>query len=261
MDEPGDEDGREGRWGADERVESGAQGVVAFLPRRLQSARISRADLRARSDPQRGPRAAMDTRPDELTVEAFMGQLASSAPTPGGGSAAALAGAMGAALVHMVVELTTGRPDAGPVEDELRDLALAAAGFQSELLQFVENDAAAYASAAPEELWPYIRTLGLYRTKAKAIVAAMLYFSLRSRRSPGHVRVRPDPFARRLPRPRRRALRGPGADPVAGRAPGRRRPHDRHVRPDGPGPGLGPGAGETGLPVDRADRAGSDRPS
>ncbi|MFT3914512.1 MAG: endonuclease III [Anaeromyxobacteraceae bacterium] len=33
-------------------------------------------------------------------------------------------------------------------------------------------DAAAYARARPEELWPFIRTLGLYRNKAKAIVAA-----------------------------------------------------------------------------------------
>jgi len=34
-------------------------------------------------------------------------------------------------------------------------------------------DAAAYARAEPEELWPYIRTLGLFRAKAKAIVGAM----------------------------------------------------------------------------------------
>jgi endonuclease III len=34
-------------------------------------------------------------------------------------------------------------------------------------------DAASYAAANPEELWPYIRTLGLFRNKAKAIVAAM----------------------------------------------------------------------------------------
>ncbi|MGC4000773.1 MAG: endonuclease III [Anaeromyxobacter sp.] len=34
-------------------------------------------------------------------------------------------------------------------------------------------DAAAYARARPEDLWPYIRSLGLYRNKAKAIVAAM----------------------------------------------------------------------------------------
>jgi endonuclease III len=34
-------------------------------------------------------------------------------------------------------------------------------------------DAAAYARARPEDLWPYIRSLGLYRNKGKAIVAAM----------------------------------------------------------------------------------------
>jgi len=34
-------------------------------------------------------------------------------------------------------------------------------------------DAQSYASATPEALWPYIRSLGLYRNKAKAIVAAM----------------------------------------------------------------------------------------
>ena len=34
-------------------------------------------------------------------------------------------------------------------------------------------DAAAYARARPEELWPYIRTLGLFRNKAKALVGAM----------------------------------------------------------------------------------------
>ena len=34
-------------------------------------------------------------------------------------------------------------------------------------------DAAAYAAARPEDLWPFIRTLGLHRNKSKAIVAAM----------------------------------------------------------------------------------------
>ena len=33
-------------------------------------------------------------------------------------------------------------------------------------------DAAAYAAAEPEDLWPHVRTLGLFRNKAKAIVAA-----------------------------------------------------------------------------------------
>ena len=34
-------------------------------------------------------------------------------------------------------------------------------------------DAAAYARVEPEALWPYVRSCGLYRNKAKAIVAAM----------------------------------------------------------------------------------------
>jgi formiminotetrahydrofolate cyclodeaminase len=88
----------------------------------------------------------MDTRPRELTIGAFIGQLASDAPAPGGGSASALAGAMGAALVQMVVTLTTGRADAADVENDLRETGLAAAGFQSELLQLVEIDATAYGS-------------------------------------------------------------------------------------------------------------------
>jgi endonuclease-3 len=33
-------------------------------------------------------------------------------------------------------------------------------------------DAAAYAAASPEDLWPHVRTLGLFRNKARAIVAA-----------------------------------------------------------------------------------------
>ncbi len=88
----------------------------------------------------------MNPRPSDLSLGAFIEALASDAPTPGGGSASALAGAMGAALVQMVVTLTSGRPDAAEVEDELREVGLAAAGFQSELLELVAIDAAAYDS-------------------------------------------------------------------------------------------------------------------
>jgi len=42
-------------------------------------------------------------------VESFLNQLASAAPTPGGGSAAAVLGAMGAALLSMVCTVTLGK--------------------------------------------------------------------------------------------------------------------------------------------------------
>lgn len=43
------------------------------------------------------------------SVEGFLEELSSSSATPGGGSAAALMGSMGAALVSMVANLTTGK--------------------------------------------------------------------------------------------------------------------------------------------------------
>ena len=45
----------------------------------------------------------------DKTVAVFLDELSSSSATPGGGSAAALIGAMGAALVSMVANLTTGK--------------------------------------------------------------------------------------------------------------------------------------------------------
>jgi len=86
----------------------------------------------------------MDQRLTDLPIRDFVARLATGSPVPGGGSAAALAGALGAALVHMVVELTSGRPAAEGHEDLLADLRLAAATTQSELLRLVEVDAAAY---------------------------------------------------------------------------------------------------------------------
>lgn len=86
----------------------------------------------------------MEDRLSEMSVREFVERLATRAPVPGGGSAAALAGAMGAALVHMVVELTAGRPAAAEHEELLTGLGLEAASAQSDLLRLVEVDAAAY---------------------------------------------------------------------------------------------------------------------
>lgn len=90
--------------------------------------------------------AGMDSRLTDLSVTDLVARLATDDPIPGGGSASALAGAMAAALVHMVVELTSGRPGADEHEDALTELKFAAAGLQSDLLRLAEIDAAAYAS-------------------------------------------------------------------------------------------------------------------
>lgn len=80
----------------------------------------------------------------DLTVTGLIDRLATSDPIPGGGSAAAVAGAMAAALVRMVVALTTGRPIAAEHEPELADIEAAAAVAQADLLRLSEEDAAAY---------------------------------------------------------------------------------------------------------------------
>ena len=52
-----------------------------------------------------------------LSVEEFAHRLSSKEPTPGGGGAAAHAGALGAALGGMVANLTIGKPKYSDVED------------------------------------------------------------------------------------------------------------------------------------------------
>jgi len=86
----------------------------------------------------------MDDQITELPARELVERLATSDPIPGGGSAAAIAGAMGAALVRMVVALTSGRPAAAESEPELTEIAVAAVNCQSELLNLAQLDAAAY---------------------------------------------------------------------------------------------------------------------
>jgi formiminotetrahydrofolate cyclodeaminase len=79
-----------------------------------------------------------------LSVEELTTRLASRDPIPGGGSAAAIAGAMGASLVGMVVELSIGRPDAEPYAAELQAIRNEAARYRAELLTLAQTDAEAY---------------------------------------------------------------------------------------------------------------------
>ena len=111
----------------------------------------------------------MDERLADLTVRRLVEGLASSDPVPGGGSAAALAGAMGASLVSMVVALTTGRPGADEHADTLTEIGVAAAAWQSELLNLAELDANAYAAVVRARRMP--RGTDLERTARDVQVA------------------------------------------------------------------------------------------
>lgn len=78
------------------------------------------------------------------TVDAFMSRVAAPTPTPGGGSVAAHAGALGAALAQMVAGLTVGRRKYEAVSGEMQRIALEAGALRVALAGLVERDAASY---------------------------------------------------------------------------------------------------------------------
>ena len=80
----------------------------------------------------------------DLSLDAFLERLGSSDPVPGGGSASALAAAMGAALIAMVAELTIGRPAYAEHEETVRKLRFDALERRAELLDLAQQDADAY---------------------------------------------------------------------------------------------------------------------
>jgi glutamate formiminotransferase/formiminotetrahydrofolate cyclodeaminase len=82
------------------------------------------------------------------SLSGFVGSVASPSPTPGGGSVAAHAGALAAALAQMVAGLTVGKKKYAAVDAEMRELAVRAAGLGNTLSALVERDASAYAIVA-----------------------------------------------------------------------------------------------------------------
>jgi formiminotetrahydrofolate cyclodeaminase len=77
-------------------------------------------------------------------LDGFLGELASGSPTPGGGSVAALCGAIGAALNSMVANLTIGKKKYSDVEDEMKESLARTETLRIELAQMVDEDAAAF---------------------------------------------------------------------------------------------------------------------
>ncbi len=74
----------------------------------------------------------------------FLEAVAAPSPTPGGGSAAAHAGALGAALAEMVAGLTLGKKAYASVQEEMETLRQRAAALRAALTRGVSRDAAAF---------------------------------------------------------------------------------------------------------------------
>ena len=76
----------------------------------------------------------------------FANELSSESPAPGGGSVAALAGALGAALASMVANLTVGKKSYEESWDEMKDVAVNTQRLKDELLRAVDRDTEAFNS-------------------------------------------------------------------------------------------------------------------
>jgi formiminotetrahydrofolate cyclodeaminase len=74
----------------------------------------------------------------------FLAELASSSPTPGGGSVAALCGALGASLGSMVCNLTIGKKKYADVENDMKALLGQTERLRVELSELIDEDAAAF---------------------------------------------------------------------------------------------------------------------
>lgn len=77
-------------------------------------------------------------------VQQFLDELASKSSTPGGGSAAAIMGAMGAALVSMVCNLTIGKKNYEAVEDEMKAALDKAESLRTLLTDMIRQDVEAF---------------------------------------------------------------------------------------------------------------------
>ena len=81
----------------------------------------------------------------EKNIDKFLAELASSAPTPGGGGAAALCGALGIALGNMVGNLTLGKKKYADVQEDIEELNAKAEALRAGFVALVDADAEAFA--------------------------------------------------------------------------------------------------------------------
>jgi len=77
-------------------------------------------------------------------VSNFLDELASNSPTPGGGSVAALTGALGVALISMVGNLTIGKKKYEEVEEDIKRIISSSEKMRYDLSQLIEEDVKAF---------------------------------------------------------------------------------------------------------------------
>ncbi len=80
----------------------------------------------------------------DMYLKEFLDKTASNAPVPGGGSIAALSGAIAAALTEMVANLTIGKKKYVEVEEEMKTIAATFTDYRNKLVQDIDRDSDAF---------------------------------------------------------------------------------------------------------------------
>jgi glutamate formiminotransferase/formiminotetrahydrofolate cyclodeaminase len=106
-----------------------------------------------------------------MTVERFVDEVSSNSPAPGGGSVAALAGSLGAALAAMVANLTVGKKGYEAAWDSSSKLAERSQALKAALLRAVDDDTKAFDNVLAAMRLPKA-TDEEKRARAEAIAAA-----------------------------------------------------------------------------------------
>ena len=81
-------------------------------------------------------------------MQSYIDKLASKSPEPGGGSAAALVGSLGAALVSMVGNLTLGKEKYEGVQDEVKRLLQRSESVRADLQRLMQEDTEAFSGVS-----------------------------------------------------------------------------------------------------------------
>jgi glutamate formiminotransferase/formiminotetrahydrofolate cyclodeaminase len=119
--------------------------IVGLVPERVMfDAAVNHLQLRQFTPAQLLERQVREVMSGGESVSSFLASVASSDPVPGGGSVAAHAGALGAALAQMVAGLTIGKKKYAAVDAEMKEAALKAVSLGNTLASLVKRDAEAY---------------------------------------------------------------------------------------------------------------------
>ena len=148
--------------------------IVGLVPERVMfDTAVSHLQLRQFTPAQLLERQVREVTSGGESVSGFLASVASANPVPGGGSVAAHAGALAAALAQMVAGLTIGKKKYAAVEAEMKEAALKAVALGNTLASLVKRDAEAYSLVSEAHKLPKEPADAAAR-RSEAVTSALL---------------------------------------------------------------------------------------